>query len=96
MNEQKCVHTPGPWKTDSQYDDETVVGADGMMVADCCITQRTKDITQANARLIAAAPAMAARLKKSTEIMLDFAPKMWGPEIDLNQQALALAGKGEG
>lgn len=55
-------HTPGPWATDAEFLDETVLGADGIMVADCTITvsrkfgSRTDAINRANARLIAAAP----------------------------------------
>ena len=59
--ERGAVHTPGPWTTDPECGNETVLGSDGIMVADCSITvlhvtYRTYAIDRANARLVAAAP----------------------------------------
>lgn len=58
----KPAFTPGPWQTDAECGDESVLGPDGAMVADCAIfgmrVNRTEHINRANARLIAAAPDM--------------------------------------
>lgn len=55
------MHTPGPWKTDPGCGDESVLGPDGFMVADCAIFSMRKgaptvERNRANASLIAAAP----------------------------------------
>lgn len=60
--------TPGPWETDEELGHESVLGADGAMVADCAIfglwVIRSQRVNQANARLIAAAPEMLAALRQ--------------------------------
>ena len=52
------AHTPGPYTTDPDFLHEVVLGADGVMVADCCIPNRNDDTNRANAELFAAAPLM--------------------------------------
>src|SRR5690606_2504796 len=51
----KPAFTPGPWQTDAECGDESVLGPDGAMVADCAIfgmrVNRTEHINRANARL---------------------------------------------
>ncbi len=59
--DQKFMHTPGPWSTDPEVEHESVLGPNGKMVADCAIFGFGKDAptqerNQANARLISAAP----------------------------------------
>ena len=53
------AHTPGPWRTDPEFDNFTVLARNGVMVADCGImgfrAGRSLATNQANARLIAAA-----------------------------------------
>jgi hypothetical protein len=54
--------SPAPWVTDSDCGDESVLDADGFMVADCAIFSMRRDFRPrggdnvANARLVAAAP----------------------------------------
>jgi hypothetical protein len=61
--------TPGPWRTDPECGDQSVLGADGSLVADCCIMgipggpHRSVEECEANARLIAAVPAMLSALE---------------------------------
>ncbi len=65
--EAKPAHTPGPWATARGFEGQTVVGSDGVLVADCSIIdrlgQRTGPECTANARLIAAAPDLLEALK---------------------------------
>lgn len=67
-------HTPGPWETDHETEDQSVLGPDGFMVADCAIFSLmkgapTEDRCRANARLIAAAP----DLRTMLETMIRYA-----------------------
>lgn len=58
-------HTPGPWST-HMCDDTSIVDRDGRDIAQICGDYRHPDIwpvTEANARLIAAAPEMLEALK---------------------------------
>ena len=62
-------HTPGPWKVDRQQASMAVLGPDGFMIADCCILSirpgaPTDERRVANARLIAAVPAMLKELER--------------------------------
>lgn len=71
MSEQ---HTVAPWRTDPDVGNESVLGADGIMVADCSIFtarnhRRNPAINQANARLIAAAPDLLEALIDAVAIM---------------------------
>ena len=61
------AHTPGPWRTDPEVDDQSVIGPDGFMLADCAIFSLqdgapSSERCTANARLIAAAPDLLAEL----------------------------------
>lgn len=61
-------HTPGPWVTDAECGNESVLGPDGFMVADCAIFSMrkgapTEERNRANARLIAAAPELYRELR---------------------------------
>ena len=64
-------HTPGPWATDPECNNEIVLGKDGIIVADCCIVDaegiRTQEQVNANARLIAAAPDLLTACKAVVE-----------------------------
>jgi len=58
-----AAHTPGPWVTDAEVEHQSVLGPDGILVADCAIfggptvgKARSAHICASNARLIAAAP----------------------------------------
>lgn len=86
----KETHTLGPWVTDPEFDHQVVLGADGVMVADCAIMAwdsgkelRTADACRQNARLIAAAPDMLAALKGAVTLaeMLVW-PKSMGDEVE--------------
>ena len=66
------AQTTGPWRTDPEFDHELVLGPDGIAVADCSIFSpleggriTTPERSQANARLIAAAPDMLKALKSA-------------------------------
>ena len=50
----KAQHTKTPWQTDKEFDHMVILGADGIMVADCCILgkNRKASVLQANARHI--------------------------------------------
>ena len=63
------AHTPGPWSTDPDVGHESVLGPDGILLADCSICTPTPEAAslercRANARLIAAAPEMLACLRE--------------------------------
>jgi hypothetical protein len=61
MSDTKAKHTPGPWEVQGSLETwkRTVVGQDAFPVAE--VTKR-RFTTDANARLIAAAPELAAAL----------------------------------
>ena len=65
--------TPGPWTADPEFDYQSVLGPDGVQVADCSITvnprygKRTNEINEANARLVAAAPDLLEALKMARD-----------------------------
>ena len=60
-------HTPGPWRTDPETNHESVLGADGKVVADCAIfgtlAAHNDEQCAANARLVSAAPGLLSSLK---------------------------------
>lgn len=67
MVKGRHTRTPGPWRTDPECGDQSVLGPDGYMVADCAIFSLRKGAPSgercaSNARLIAAAPGMLAKL----------------------------------
>ena len=75
-NEAKPVvipegYTPGPWRTDPEFDRQTVLGREGTMVADCAIfgIARKQREMQTNATLIALAPAMADEIVRLREAL---------------------------
>jgi hypothetical protein len=57
-------HSPAPWKTDVEYDHETVIDAHDKMVADCCISSQSTGKIKANAKLISLAPDMYLALRR--------------------------------
>jgi len=62
--------SPSPWHADPTFDHQVVLGADRIMVADCSIHHRRRSIheNRANARLISAAPEMAASIEDALYI----------------------------
>lgn len=68
-------HTPRPWKTDHELGNQSVLGPDGVQVADCSITcnpkfgKRTDEINEANARLIASAPDLLKALDEAEDLL---------------------------
>jgi len=64
MSEQKTKHTPGPWRTGGTGG-LIVFAADGYAVANATVFHQKQEEgeSQANARLIAAAPALLAACK---------------------------------
>lgn len=96
-------HTPGPWRTDPDVGNESVLGADGIMVADCSIFtarnhRRNPAINQANARLIAAAPDLLNLVRR----FIALSGGVWNPEryaaeeAELMQEARAAIAKARG
>ncbi len=69
----EAQHTPGPWSTDPDTMHQSVLDANGVMVADCAIfgigleDSRSDRACEENARLIAAAPDMAAEIAKQID-----------------------------
>lgn len=65
--------SPSPWHADPAFDHQVVLGADGILVADCSIHHRRRSIDEnrANARLISAAPEMAAAIEDALVNALD-------------------------
>jgi hypothetical protein len=65
--------SPGPWTTNSECGDESVLDANGFMVADCAIFGANKRFSQrtgenaANARAIAQLPALLEYVRSSAE-----------------------------
>ena len=65
--------SPGPWQTNVECGDESVLDANGFMVADCAVfgaSARFKDRCGdniANARAIAAVPSLLAYVRSSAE-----------------------------
>lgn len=57
--------SPSPWYADPTFGRQVVLGADGIQVADCSIHHRRRSFheNRANARLISAAPEMAASIE---------------------------------
>lgn len=90
--------TPGPWKTDADCADESVLAADGLMVADCAIFgsavegKRPDGFRTANARLISASPEMYEALIVLTGALVEHAPHA---QISIRTGQAALA-KAEG
>lgn len=60
-------HTPGPWKTDINYESQRVLSKDGFCVADCTFLGKRKQEALANARLIAKAPELLEACKSALE-----------------------------
>ena len=69
-----AAHTLGPWCIDPEYDHEQVTGPDGITVADCLIVAPrggpSLERIRANARLIAAAPALLKALEASNKALI--------------------------
>lgn len=60
----QTVHTPGPWSTGTDPNPaDQVFGPDGLILADCKWAAQVTEQRHANARLIAAAPALLAALQ---------------------------------
>ncbi len=68
MTDQPAAPTPGPYTTDPDFLHEVVLGADGVMVADCNILPRDENINRANARLFAASWATAAERDRLVKV----------------------------
>ena len=64
MSAAEAGPTKGPWKTDPECGNESVIDAGGFLIADCAIFGPKADPARnrANARLIAAAPDLLAAL----------------------------------
>lgn len=84
-------HTPGPWRQSYCCGGQNVIGPDGIMVADCAIfycgpeanDKRSDDENVANARLIAAAPALLAALEICLGHLTGGMDGKWPPDYDL-------------
>ena len=88
MTDQPAAEpTPGPYTTDPDFLHEVVLGADGVMVADCNILPRDENINRANARLFAAAPDMLEALENIENDNEHMPSTAW----DLIQAAIAKA-----
>lgn len=70
-------HTPGPWVVDSEYPNQVIVEGtpEGHrltgLVADCSRGYWKDEVSEANARLIAAAPTMLSRLDAARTVFQD-------------------------
>lgn len=66
-------YTDGPWSTDASTGDESVIGADGILVADCAIfgkqESRTAEINRANARLVKESPTLVDLLERARDLI---------------------------
>ena len=90
------AHTPGPWHSESAFGDQTVEGPDGFMVADCAVMglqdgAPSEEQCEANARLIAAAPALLEALVVADRVLRKL--KYFGEERDTIIAAIAAARK---
>lgn len=93
---REAKHTPGPWETYHECGDESVLGPDGFMVADCAIFSLrpgapTVERCRANARLIAAAPDMLAALRALVPADFDQHPDDFTEEWHAARAAIAKA-----
>jgi len=89
MNTAK--HTPGPWNC---VDPHVIRGPKNVVVAKTLDSKEGYEIKQANAHLIAAAPAMYEALKELCDYYAAYNPirdKRIEPFIKLTRQALAQA-----
>jgi hypothetical protein len=67
IKQDREAGTPGPWKTDTEYD---VTGPMGWMVADMLVLDGNPSATEAaNARRIARVPDMEARILADAEVI---------------------------
>ena len=83
------AHTPGPWSTDPDVGHESVLGPDGILLADCSICTPTPEAAslercRANARLIAAAPELLACLREIVRDAPETEPEYgdWGGDTE--------------
>ncbi len=79
-------HTPGPWETDPEFNNECILGNDKILVADCTILhiKRSNEMIRANARLIASAPDLLETCKEA-RAFLEGLDMKWAIWSDLNQ-----------
>ena len=87
MTDQPAAPTTGPYTTDPDFLHEVVLGADGVMVADCQILPRDDNTNRANARLLAASWAMLEALENIENDDQHMPSTAW----DLIQAAIAKA-----
>src|ERR1043166_9658781 len=95
-NEKSPAHTPGPWTYTPQMSPEMdeyltfaveTEGSQREIIAMIPAEERSKETTEANARLIAAAPDMLEELKDTLEFMSWFSFNFECGNIRLNEDA---------
>lgn len=96
-------HTPGPWTLDELDGHRVVMGGDGKYVCHVHKAERSTKLqserSEANARLIRAAPEMVEALKGITAGMndeFDSNPRVFAAEVKAARAAIALASDGKG
>ncbi len=85
-------HTPGPWHVDAQY----ICRADGVAIADVWQSMEVSgEDTEANARLIAAAPDLLTALEELLPYVTGSMRSTTDPLVEAARAAIAAA-RGEG
>ncbi|MDZ4250408.1 MAG: hypothetical protein U0990_09995 [Candidatus Nanopelagicales bacterium] len=89
--EERMNHTPGPWETNTRIHPNDQVFAKGDIVADCKWTKQHPEVREANARLIATAPALLSTLEDIIALDDGDSPDLWHFETAFNKARAVIA-----